>query len=164
MSVHAERPLSCTCPPLSHARSPIGTKHHFSAVKISLQQTSCPPTAIAVDDLDDGAVFCQQLQQFDGSFQRGRRPTIGVQYGRIPRGTSRDFFCGLSSLPARLVSLRAGRLRLSREPPLSRIGPITWRTRCPIHSHFSPRVHPSMQPRQSASPFSSFGPEHVSWD
>ena len=43
--MHVERPLSCTCPPLSHVRSPIGTKRHSSAVKTRPRPTGlgeCP--------------------------------------------------------------------------------------------------------------------------
>ena len=34
------------------------TKRHFAAVKFSRQQTNCPSSGIAVDDLADGAIFC----------------------------------------------------------------------------------------------------------
>ncbi len=117
MSEHTEMLLRCTCPPLSHVRSPIGTKRHCSPVKISLQHTRCPSTAIAVDDLDDGAVFRQQLQ-LDGSFQRGRHPAIGVQYGRILRehgyrsGAQRSFarvrLFTNTSVHAGVVSIHTG--------------------------------------------------------
>ncbi len=70
-------------PPIVPCALPDRHETHFSAVKISLQKTSCPPTVMAVDDLADGAVFCQRLQ-LDGSFQRGRHAAAGVENRASP--------------------------------------------------------------------------------
>ena len=63
VSAHVEWPLSCTCPPLSHVRSPIGTKPHFSAVKISLHQPLRLPSAFTVNHDLEGATFRRWLRQ-----------------------------------------------------------------------------------------------------
>ena len=81
--MHIERPHLCTCPPLSHVHSPIGTNRHFSAVKISLQPTCCPPRGIAVDDHADGAIFRPWLH-LDNLLQRSRYAARGVESTFVP--------------------------------------------------------------------------------
>ena len=75
MSVYIERLPLCTCPQLSHVHSPIGTKRQFSAVKISLQQTRCPLSAIAVDGHAHGANF-YPWSLLDSPFQHGRYAAV----------------------------------------------------------------------------------------
>ena len=68
-------------PPLSHVRSPIRTKHHFSVAKISLQQARCPPIGIAVDHDLDGAILDRRLQR-ERPLQCDRHPAKSVQHER----------------------------------------------------------------------------------
>ena len=75
--MHVEKPLSCTCPPLSHVRSPIGTQHHFSAVKISLHQPLRLPSAFTVDHDMAGAILDHRLQH-ERPLQWGRNGMKGT--------------------------------------------------------------------------------------
>ena len=86
MSVHVERPLLCTCSPLSHVHSPIGTKRHFSVVNISLQLTRYPPRARIVDDLAAGVNF-RPWWQLDSPLQRGRATALGIGSAASPFDT-----------------------------------------------------------------------------
>ena len=85
--MHVEKPLSCTCPPLSHVRSPIGTEHYFSVVKISLHQRFRLPSAFTVNHDLEGATFRRWLP-LDRPLQGGPHPAVGVEQalvGRVPR-------------------------------------------------------------------------------
>ena len=89
MSVHTEWPLSCTCPPLSHVRSPIGTEHHFSAVKISLHQPLRLPSAFTADHDLDGAILDHRWQH-ERPLQRGRNGMKGKTIGESVFVNHRD--------------------------------------------------------------------------
>ena len=87
--MHIEEPLSCTCPPLSHVRFPIGTKHHFSAVKISLHQPLRLPSAFTLNHDLDGAILDHRLQH-ERPLQWGRNCMNGKTIGESVFVNRRD--------------------------------------------------------------------------
>ena len=78
--MHIERPLSCTCPPLSHVHSPIGTTPRFYAVKKRLQKPLRLPSAFTVNPDLDGAILDHRLQH-ERPLQWGRNGMKGKTIG-----------------------------------------------------------------------------------
>ena len=81
--MHFEEPLSCTCLPLFHVRSPIDTEPHFSAVKISLHKPLRLPRTFTLYHDSDGAILDHRLHH-KWPLQWGRNGMEGSDRGKRP--------------------------------------------------------------------------------